>query len=125
MQAVTSLRVLPTLWGPMPTAKELFLDHVNGRSSDTSVTELRRTLTLAKMDALGEAHGVGATQLREIVPPLYEKIVGNADFIGVKMMIPSVKDLEVLSCINRYLLTLEQASPPLQNAADCLTTAES
>ena len=72
---MTSLRVLPTLWGPMPTAKELFLDHVNGRSSDTSVTELRRTLTLAKMDALGEAHGVGATLLREIVPPLYEKIV--------------------------------------------------
>ncbi len=58
----------------MPTAKELFLDHVNGRSSDTSVTELRRTLTLAKMDALGEAHGADATQLREIVPPLYEKI---------------------------------------------------
>lgn len=59
----------------MPTAKELFLDHVNGRSSDTSVADLRQTLTLAKIDALGEAHGVGATQLREIVPPLYEKIV--------------------------------------------------
>ena len=60
----------------MPSAKELFLAHVNERSPEHSaVAELRRDLTLAKMDALGDAHGLGASELREIVPPLYEKIV--------------------------------------------------
>ncbi|MEZ4383900.1 MAG: hypothetical protein R3A79_21390 [Nannocystaceae bacterium] len=60
----------------MPSAKELFLAHVNERSPEHSgVAVLRQDLMLAKMDALGEAHGLGASQLREVVPPLYEKIV--------------------------------------------------
>ncbi|MCA9634676.1 MAG: hypothetical protein KC420_01430 [Myxococcales bacterium] len=59
----------------MPTAKELFLSHANGRSADPRVWDLRHALTLAKMDALAAAINTEAAGLREIVPDLYEKIV--------------------------------------------------
>ena len=55
----------------------------------------------------------------------FEKIVGNADFAGLKMSAPSVADLPNLSALSRYLVSAESPSAPLQNIVDCLTLASS
>ncbi len=54
----------------------------------------------------------------------YEKVVGNSDFVGVRMPILSLGGLASLTQINRHLLRIESPSLPLQRALDTLAIAE-
>ena len=61
------------------------------------------------------------------IPPgwiLFEKIVGNLDFVGVRLQHLSLTDLPELSALSTYLMGLGKPSTNLQMAVDCLALAE-
>ena len=50
--------------------------------------------------------------------------VGGQDFGGIRVPVPSTKDLEQLVELNRHLIALEQPHAQLQQAVDALTLLE-
>lgn len=92
----------------MPTAKEHFLAHVNGRASDRRVWDLRRELIRVKADALAQAAGLEEAQLRQIMPGLYGKIVvgtiqiGALVGVGVGLALEAFDEAEAGASISNF-----------------------
>ena len=71
----------------MPTPRELFLAHVRASEEDDQylvVTEARRSLTKAKLEALDQVEGLDEAGLRLVMPGLYQQIVATTIQIAAR-----------------------------------------
>jgi hypothetical protein len=62
----------------MSTAREVFIAHASASGDDeryAAVTEARRSLTTAKLEALDQVEGLDEAGLRLVMPGLYQQIV--------------------------------------------------
>jgi hypothetical protein len=72
----------------MSTARDVFLAHVAASADDeryTVVTEARRSLTKAKLEALDQVEGLDDAGLRLVMPGLYQQIVGTTIQIAARV----------------------------------------
>jgi hypothetical protein len=72
----------------MSTARDVFLAHVAASADDeryTIVTEARRSLTRAKLEALDQVEGLDDAGLRLVMPGLYQQIVGTTIQIAARV----------------------------------------
>ncbi len=61
----------------MAAARDRFLGELRPESEDSPTGELRRTLTMTKLETLEQVKGLDAAALRLVMPGLYEQIIAT------------------------------------------------
>jgi hypothetical protein len=72
----------------MSTARDVFLAHVSAGADDDRtlvVTEARRSLTQAKLEALDQVEGLDDAGLRLVMPGLYQQIVATTIQVAARV----------------------------------------